>query len=77
MNLNTLIAIITVSFFTLIGISISILTKKSEHERRMELIQEKEKLVNLLDEQEVQKNILETKRLIEEVDSMLTVKKDN
>ena len=71
MGTNKLIAIIGVSFFTLIGVSI--ITEKSEHEKRMELIEEKQELVNLLNQQQIQKGIFETEQMIREIDSMLIV----
>jgi hypothetical protein len=73
MNTNTLIAIIGVSLFTLIGVSI--ITEKSEHKKRMELIEEKQELVNLLNQQQIQKGIFETEQMIREIDSMLIVSK--
>lgn len=68
MNLNTLIAIIVVSFFGVVALKMTL--RKTDHERRMELIEEKERLVNLLNEQEIHKHIFETERMIREVDSL-------
>lgn len=70
MNTNTLIAFIVLSLFTSILIGVTIVNQKTPHDRRMELIEEKERLVRLLNEQQLNKNIFETKRLIREVDSL-------
>ena len=53
MNTNTLIAIFIVSFFATIVIGVSM--EKDEHQKRMDLIEEKKELVDLQKRVELEK----------------------
>ncbi len=69
MNTNTLIAIFIVSFFATIVIGVSM--EKDEHQKRMDLIEEKKELVDLQKRVELEQIIMWADSLALEIDKEL------
>lgn len=72
MNANSTIAIIAVSFFGLIAIGI--LSEKDEHQKRMELIEEKSLLVRLQTDIELENMTREADSILVLIDAELNQK---
>jgi hypothetical protein len=69
MNTNTVLAIFIVSFFATIVIGVSM--EKDEHQKRMDLIEEKKELVDLQKRVELEQTIQWTDSLSLEIDKQL------
>ncbi len=72
MNANSTVAIIAVSFFSLIAIGI--FSEKDEHQKRMNLIEEQLSLVRLRNNIQLEKDIRFTDSLIVVIKSELNQK---
>ena len=69
MGENRVLMTFTISAFSVLGLLI--IFNKSEHERRMELIEEKRALIELQDNAEIRQTQIELDQLIDSIDKRL------
>lgn len=69
MGENRVLMTFTISAFSVLGLLI--IFNKSEHERRMELIEEKRALIELQDNAEIRQIQIELDQLIDSIDKRL------